>query len=144
MTVAAMLKHKGHEVVTIQPGATVAAVARLLSSRRIGAVVVRDGDGPLLGVASERDIIHALAAHSAAALEMTADQIMTREIKTATPATTITEAMEMMTAGRFRHLPVLEKGALIGIVSIGDVVKTRIMQQAQEVDSLKAYVAGTA
>jgi CBS domain-containing protein len=143
MTVAAMLKHKGHEVVTVQPSATIAAVARLLSSRRIGAVVVRNGDGPLLGVASERDIIHALAAHGSAALEMTAEQIMTKAIETATPETTITEAMEMMTAGRFRHLPVLESGTLIGIVSIGDVVKARIMQQAQEVDSLKAYVAGS-
>lgn len=143
MTVAAMLKHKGHEVVTIQPSATVAAVARLLSSRRIGAVVVRNGNGPLLGVASERDIIHALAAHGTGALEMATEQIMTRAIQTATPGTTIIEAMEMMTSGRFRHLPVLENGTLIGIVSIGDVVKARIMQQAQEVDSLKAYVAGS-
>jgi CBS domain-containing protein len=86
---------------------------------------------------------HALAANGAAALEMTAERIMTKAIETATPQTTIIEAMEMMTVGRFRHLPVLENGALIGIVSIGDVVKARIMQQAQEVDSLKACVAGS-
>jgi CBS domain-containing protein len=74
---------------------------------------------------------------------MTAEQIMTRKLKTATLGTTVIEAMEMMTEGRFRHLPVLENGQLIGIVSIGDVVKTRIMEQEHEVDSLKAYVAGT-
>jgi CBS domain-containing protein len=97
---------------------------------------VRNGEGPLLGVASERDIIRALAAHGAAALEMTVAQIMARAIQTADPSTTISEAMEMMTAGRFRHLPVLEQGALVGIVSIGDVVKARIMEQEHEVDSL--------
>ena len=143
MFIAAVLKHKGNEVVTVQLNESVAALARLLSARRIGAVVVRNGEGPLLGVASERDIIHALAAHGAAALEMRVEQIMTRAIETANPSTTISEAMEMMTVGRFRHLPVLEHGALVGIVSIGDVVKARIMEQEPEVDSLKAYVAGT-
>ena len=143
MFIAAILKHKGNEVVTVQLNESVAALARLLSARRIGAVVVRSGEGPLLGVASERDIIRALSAHGAAALEMTLEQIMTRAIQTADPSTTISEAMEMMTVGRFRHLPVLEHGALVGIVSIGDVVKARIMEQEHEVDSLKAYVAGT-
>jgi CBS domain-containing protein len=144
MMVAAILKHKGHEVVSVRPAASISDVAHLLSERRIGAVIVRVGDGPLLGVVSERDIIHALAGHGAHALDMTAEQIMTRTLRTATPSTTMTEAMEIMTEGRFRHLPVLEDGQLIGIVSIGDVVKTRIMEQEYEVDSLKAYVAGTA
>ena len=144
MYLATILKHKGNEVVTVQPDASVATIVRLLSARRIGAVLVRQGEGPLLGVASERDIIHAVAAHGAAALDMAADQIMTRAVETVSPNTTITEAMEMMTVGRFRHLPVLEHDALIGIVSIGDVVKARIMEQEHEVDSLKAYVAGTA
>ena len=142
MTVAAMLKHKGHDVVSVQPTVSVAEITRLLSARRIGAVVVRNGAEPLLGVLSERDIIHALAANGARALDMTARQLMTHAPHCATLDTTIIEAMEMMTEGRFRHLPVIDRGALIGIVSIGDVVKARIMQQAQEVDSLKAYVAG--
>jgi CBS domain-containing protein len=142
MTVAAMLKHKGHDVVSVQPTVSVAEITHLLSGRRIGAVVVRDGTEPLLGLVSERDIIHALAAKGAGALELTAGQLMTHAPQCATPQTTITEAMEMMTEGRFRHLPVLDHGALVGIVSIGDVVKARIMQQEQEVDSLKAYVAG--
>ena len=99
---------------------------------------------PLLGVVSERDIVHALANYAAGALRMTAGQIMTRAPQTASPQTTIIEAMKLMTEKRFRHLPVLELGRLVGIVSIGDVVKARIMQQAQEVDSLKAYVGGVA
>ena len=144
MMVAAILKHKGNEVVSVHPTATNSDVAHLLSEKRIGAVVVRVGENPLLGVVSERDIIRALADHGAHALNMTAEQIMTRTLKTATPATTVIEAMEMMTEGRFRHLPVLEGGQMIGIVSIGDVVKARIMEQEYEVDSLKAYVAGTA
>jgi CBS domain-containing protein len=115
-----------------------------LSAKRIGAVVVQDRADQLLGIVSERDVVHALAANGPKALDMTAGQLMTRALKTAAPNTTVSEAMEMMTAGRFRHLPVVEHGILIGIVSIGDVVKARIMQQESEVDSLKAYVAGAA
>ncbi|MDA8254023.1 MAG: CBS domain-containing protein [Rhodospirillales bacterium] len=144
MTIAAILKHKGYDVASVRPTVTVADVARLLSGRRIGAVVVQDAAEQLLGIVSERDIIHALAANGARALDMTAGQLMTRALKTATPAMTIEQAMTLMTAGRFRHLPVIEHGALLGIVSIGDIVKARIMQQEHEVDSLKAYVAGAA
>ncbi len=142
MTIAAILKHKGYDVAAARPTDTVAEVSRLLSGRRIGAVVVQDEAEHLLGIVSERDIVHALAANGARALEMTAGQLMTRALRTATPHTTIEQAMTVMTAGRFRHLPVVEHGALLGIVSIGDVVKARIMQQDHEVDSLKAYVAG--
>lgn len=144
MTIAAILKHKGHDVATVKPSQTVAEVAALLSSRRIGAVVVVDPNNRLAGILSERDIIHALASHGAHALEMAAAQIMTREVSTASPETTVHEAMERMTAGRFRHLPVMRHGEMIGLVSIGDIVKARIGQQDQEVDSLKAYVAGAA
>jgi CBS domain-containing protein len=144
MTVAAMLKHKGHDVVAVQPNVSVTEITRLLSARHIGAVVVCNGAQPLLGVVSERDIIHALAANGASALDMTAGELMTHAPECATLETTITEAMEMMTEGRFRHPPVLDHGALVGIVSIGDVVKARIMQQDYEVDSLKAYVGGAA
>lgn len=142
MTVAAILKHKGYAVVTVDPRATIAEVTEVLSERRLGAVLVMDQSEHLLGIVSERDIVHSLGQHGARTLEMTAEQLMTRNLRTATPATSVGEAMEIMTAGRFRHLPVVEHGALIGLVSIGDVVKARIMQQAHEVDSLKAYVAG--
>jgi CBS domain-containing protein len=144
MTVAAILKHKGSEVASVRPVATIAEVARLLSARRIGGVVVLDAAGQLLGILTERDMVHALAAHGAHALDMTAAQLMTRAVTTATPHTSVHQAMAIMTQGRFRHLPVLEHGKLAGIVSIGDVVKARIMQQEAEVDSLKAYVSGAA
>jgi CBS domain-containing protein len=144
MTIAAILKHKGYDVASVRPTMTVAEVSRLLAGRRIGAVVVQDGSEHLLGILSERDIVAAIAAHGARALDMAAEQLMTRAVKTATPQTTVDQAMTIMTAGRFRHLPVTEHDALIGIVSIGDIVKARISQQEQEVDSLKAYVAGAA
>jgi CBS domain-containing protein len=142
MTVAAILKHKGADVASVKPTTTVTELAVLLSEKKIGAVLVQDSANQLLGIVSERDVIHAIAAHGPATLTMSAAQLMTRHITTATPRTTVEEAMGMMSAGRFRHLPVLENGALVGIISIGDVVKTRINQQAHEVDSLKAYVAG--
>ncbi len=142
MTVAAILKHKGHDVASVTPSTPLADVTTLLTRRRIGAVLVLDETHRLAGIVSERDVVQCLAAHGAATLDMTAAQVMTRLVKTVTPQTSVGEAMAMMTAGRFRHLPVLEDRALIGIVSIGDVVKARLDQQAQEVDSLRAYVHG--
>jgi CBS domain-containing protein len=142
MTVAAILKHKGTDVASVSPHDTVEQVARDLSGRRIGAVVVMDTARQLLGIVSERDIVRTIATHGAAALQMTAAQLMTRALKTATPSTSVAEATALMTTGRFRHLPVLEHERLVGIVSIGDVVKARMTQQEQEVDSLKAYVSG--
>jgi CBS domain-containing protein len=143
-TVAAILKHKGYQVTTIEPTATIAGVVDVLAEHRIGAVLVTDTADQLLGIVSERDIVRSLAANGASTLEMTAGQLMTRALQVAHPETTVAEAMSMMTMGRFRHLPVLDHGALAGLISIGDVVKARIMEQESEVDSLKAYVAGTA
>ena len=142
MTIAAILKHKGYDVVTVDPPAGIAKVAALLSAKRIGAVLVLDAAGQMLGIVSERDIVNSLAANGARTLEMTAGQLMTRVLHTVTPRTTVAEAMTMMTASRVRHLPVVADETLIGLISIGDVVKARIMQAEQEVDSLKAYVAG--
>ncbi len=144
MTIAAILKHKGHEVARVAPGATIADAAGLLHAKRIGAVLVMDTAGQLLGILSERDIVGSLVEHGARTLEMTAAQLMTRDLKTATPGTTVEQAMGMMTEGRFRHLPVVDGDRLAGVVSIGDVVKARISNQAHEVDSLRAYVAGAA
>ncbi|MBV8095753.1 MAG: CBS domain-containing protein [Acetobacteraceae bacterium] len=141
-TIATILKHKGHEVISVSPELTVSDVIHTLSERRIGAVLLQDG--PKIGIVSERDIIHAFSAHGAATLQMKAREIMTRNVQTATPETSIRKAMEMMTEGRFRHIPVLDHGKLVGLVSIGDVVKARIMEQESEVDSLKAYVVGAA
>lgn len=144
MTIAAILRHKGNEVVSIAAAASVAAVADELTSRRIGAVVVLGEAGELLGILSERDVVHVVSRHGAAALSMTAEQVMTHSVHTIAPPTSIEEAMKMMTEGRFRHLPVVEEGRIVGIVSIGDVVKAQIMNQKEEVDSLRAYVTGAA
>ncbi len=144
MTIAAILKQKGADVARVAPTATVADVAQHLREKRIGAVLVMDSAGQLLGIVSERDIVSCLAKEGARVLEMTAAQLMTRDLHTATPKTSVPEAMAQMTERRVRHLPVLDDGRLAGIVSIGDIVKARIDQQAQEVDSLKAYVAGAA
>ena len=143
-TVAAILKHKGYQVTTIEPTATIDRVVEVLAERRIGAVLVVDRAEQLLGIVSERDIVRCLAANGARTLEMTAGQLMTRALQFAHPETTVAEAMAMMTVGRFRHMPVMERDTLVGLISIGDVVKARIMEQEHEVDSLKAYVAGTA
>ncbi len=144
MTVAAILKHKGNDVVSVAPSMDVMELARTLSARRIGAAVVQDAGQQLLGIVSERDVLNAIAGKGVAALGMSVAQLMTRALTTVTPATTVAEAMELMTAGRIRHLPVVEGGRLAGIISIGDVVKSRIQAQEGEVESLKAYVAGAA
>jgi CBS domain-containing protein len=143
MTVAAILKHKGYQVSTIDPTATVSDVATLLAERRIGAVLVMDRADQMLGIVSERDIVRGLAANGARTLEMTAGQLMTRAVQVAHPDTTVDQAMQMMTTGRFRHLPVLDRDTLIGLISIGDVVKARILEQDSVVESLTAYVAGS-
>jgi CBS domain-containing protein len=142
-TVAAILKHKGYQVTTIEPTATIERVVDVLAEHRIGAVLVLDRAEQLLGIVSERDIVRCLAANGARTLEMTAGQLMTRALQLARPETSVAEAMTMMTIGRFRHLPVMDHDVLVGLISIGDVVKARIMEQESEVDSLKAYVAGT-
>jgi CBS domain-containing protein len=144
MTVAAILKQKGDAVVSVRPTDTVARVADVLSEHRIGAVLVRDAMQQILGIVSERDLARGLAVHGARMLPMTAAQLMTNVLYTVTPQTTVPEAMELMTNRRIRHLPVLDDGRLVGIISIGDVVKARLTQQECEVDSLKAYVAGVA
>lgn len=141
MNVAMLLKHKGHAVAHVAPTATVADVTRTLADHRIGAVLVLDAARQLLGIVSERDIVRRLSSDGAHVLEMTAAQIMTHNVRTVTPQAPVMEAMEVMTKGRFRHLPVMDDGKLLGIVSIGDIVKARIDETEHEVESLKAYVA---
>ena len=142
MTIAAILRHKGNDVARVSPTATIAEVSRRLREKRIGAILVLDNADQLLGIVSERDIVGSLAEYGARTLEMTAAQLMTRVLHTVSRQATVQDAMAQMTNRRVRHLPVVEDGRLLGIVSIGDIVKARIDQQAQEVDSLKAYVAG--
>ncbi len=144
MILANILKQKSGPIVTVAPTDTITTVVEQLSARRIGAVLVLDSGGQLLGIVSERDVVRSLARAGAATLSMTAAQLMTRELRVAAPSATVCDAMALMTEGRFRHLPVVEDGQLMGIVSIGDVVKERVSEQDHEVDSLRAYVAGAA
>ncbi len=143
MTMAAILKYKGNEVYSVRPTSTIAEVAQILASRRIGAVVVTDSAGQLLGIVSERDIAYSLAVDGGQTHWKTAEQLMTHTVKTATLQTTTDEAMAIMTSGRFRHLPVLDRGRLVGMVSIGDVVKSKIMQHEIAVQTLSSYISGT-
>ena len=142
MVIAGILKSKGGVVLSVSPLAPVADVVQTLASNRIGAVLVVAGSGQLLGILSERDIVRSLAENGAGTLDRTAADLMTSDVTTATPQTSVAEAMEMMTIGRFRHVPVLDEGRLIGLVSIGDVVKAKIADAEHEVDSLRSYVAG--
>ena len=142
-TIAAILRHKGDEVITVAPETTVPALARVLRERRIGAVLVTAPDDQLLGIVSERDIVTSLGSVGAITLEMTAAQLMTRVLSTIGPRDSVEQAMALMTERRVRHLPVLDSGHIVGLVSIGDVVKARILDQDQAVDHLRAYIAGT-
>lgn len=142
MQVRHILREKGREVVTITSDATLSEAARLLSRRRIGAVVVSDGEGGAAGILSERDIVRAVAEHSVAALVQSVGRHMSRAISTCSETDTVDELMESMTHGRFRHLPVLDdEDRLCGIVSIGDVVKSRIAETVREAASLREYIA---
>lgn len=142
MVIAGILKSKGGVILSVSPQAPVADVVQTLASNRIGAVLVVSGAGALMGILSERDIVRSLAENGAGTLDRTASDLMTSDVTTATPQTTVAEAMEMMTSGRFRHVPVLDEGRLVGLVSIGDVVKAKIADAEHEVDSLRSYVAG--
>jgi CBS domain-containing protein len=140
MNVKAILAAKGGEVVTIEPTADLAAATQLLSANRIGAVLIRGAGGHIAGILSERDIVRALSQHGSAALALPVGQVMTREVMTCTEDETIGDVMERMTSGKFRHLPVVSKGKLVGLISIGDVVKQRVDEIEHESEALKDYI----
>ena len=140
MYVAGILNAKGSEVIATGPTETVAVTARLLNDRRIGAVLVRDGEDNVIGVISERDIIRGIAVNGAGALDMEVRELMTSEVVSCKLTDTISEVMRVMTTRRFRHLPVMEDGALKGMISIGDVVKYRLEETETEARALRDYV----
>jgi CBS domain-containing protein len=140
MNVKSILVTKGGDVVTIDPSASLAAAAKLLAERRIGALLVLGPDRRVAGIVSERDIVRALAERGASALDEQVGQVMTRKVVTCTETDTVAEIMERMTAGKFRHVPVIEQGRLIGIVSIGDVVKHRLHEIENESAALRDYI----
>jgi CBS domain-containing protein len=142
MQVRDILRTKGSDVVVIAGEATLAEAARLLSRKQIGAVVVCDMGGSLAGILSERDLVRALAKDSISALSQSVRTYMTKAVATCTEFDTVDAIMEMMTRGRFRHVPVLDaEDEIIGIVSIGDVVKTRIEETEHEARSLRDYIS---
>lgn len=140
MYVRDILSVKGRNVITIEPGTPLAVAAKTLTENRIGAVVVTGAGNRIVGILSERDIVQALAARGAKALDAPASEFMTRKVATCGGADTISSIMERMTEGKFRHVPVVEQGQLAGIISIGDVVKHRLMEMEQEQAALRDYI----
>ena len=140
MTVKAILCRKGTDVVTIEPTATLANAVQTLTAHSIGAVVVTGADQQVVGILSERDIVRAVAERGPGALDEAIGQIMTRKVVTCSECDKVGDLMERMTAGKFRHLPVLDRGRLAGIISIGDVVKFRLGEMEQESNALREYI----
>jgi len=140
MNVAAILKQKGRAVTTVGPATTLMEIAGKLSTKRIGAIVVVGAHGEVAGIISERDIIRALAEHGTDCLRRPVVDSMTKQVVTCAETDTLEELMAMMTSRRFRHLPVVTHGALVGIVSIGDVVKHHIAEVEMEATAMREYI----
>jgi CBS domain-containing protein len=141
MTVARILSEKGREVFTTQPHRSLKEVIDLLASKGVGAVVVSDASMSVLGILSERDVVRVIAQYGAAALDDPVSRHMTAKVITVTRGDTIDHVMQTMTEGRFRHVPVVEDGRLIGIISIGDVVKRHVNMIDSERQALREYIA---
>lgn len=143
MIVSQMIKSKAQStVISVQPSAKVTEAAALLSQHRIGAVVVSEDGKALAGIISERDIVRELGKRGTGCLTDPVSALMTRDLTTCSPANTALEVLEIMTEGRFRHLPVMENGQMIGLISIGDAVKGRLAQLAMEKDALEGMIMG--
>jgi CBS domain-containing protein len=141
MTVKAILEAKGHDVFTLGPNEKLSEAVRVLAENRIGALVVTNGDRKIVGILSERDIVRAISRSGPQALDDTVRSAMTPKVSICNENHTVNEVMEIMTRGRFRHLPVEKNGLLDGIVSIGDVVKRRIEDVEREAEEIKHYIA---
>ena len=140
MTVKAILSRKGRDVMTIAPTAQLSEAVKLLSEKRIGAVIVTGADNRVAGILSERDIVRALGERGAAVLEEPVSAVMTRKVINCKQADTVSAIMEMMTLGKFRHLPVVEDGKVVGLISIGDIVKWRVREYETEQEALREYI----
>ena len=140
MNVTTILSTKGREVATVSPTATVAEAAKIMAERKIGALVVTGAGNRLTGIVSERDIVRALARQGASALQLPLNDVMTRKVVTCGLNDSVSNLMELMTNGKFRHLPVVDSDRLAGIISIGDVVKTRLAELECEQSALREYI----
>jgi CBS domain-containing protein len=141
MTVKSILSDKGYDVVTLRPEVTVNDAVATLAKYRIGAIVVTDDQSVIKGIISERDIVRTLAEDGSASLARPVSALMTANVKVCSENHTVNDVMEIMTRGRFRHLPVERDGKLIGVISIGDVVKRRIEEVQQEAEQIRSYIA---
>ncbi|HEY0276304.1 MAG TPA: CBS domain-containing protein [Paenirhodobacter sp.] len=143
MQVVQILKAKGNiEVITLPPEATIATAVQLLAQKRIGAVIVSENGTQAEGILSERDIVRELARQGAAVLSQPVTTVMTRKLVTCARADTVEEVLERMTAGRFRHMPVIEDGQMLGLISIGDAVKARLEVLNMEKEALTGMIMG--
>jgi len=140
MNVTTILSAKGGDVISIEPAATLETAVRILAERQIGALLVLGPDRRLVGILSERDIVRVLAEQGAGVLAQPLSQVMTRKVVTCSPSDTVDVLMERMTTGKFRHVPVVEQEKVIGIISIGDVVKHRVKEIEQESAALRDYI----
>jgi len=141
MSVSSIVSGKGAGVVTTTPDRTLHQAAQLMAQQGIGAVIVMGSTGDIVGIVSERDIMRAIAESGAAALEHRVSSHMTKNVVTTNMAASAVSVMQRMTAGRFRHMPIVENGRLSGIVSIGDLIKHRLSQLEEEQQALKEYIA---
>lgn len=140
MTVRAILDSKGHQVEGIQPGAKLAAAVKVLGEKRIGAILVLNMGGHIEGILSERDIVRVLAERGAAVLDEPVSAVMTKKVVVCRPADTVSAIMEIMTIGKFRHMPVVEENKVVGLISIGDIVKRRVQDYENEQEALREYI----
>ncbi|MGR3466492.1 MAG: CBS domain-containing protein [Shimia sp.] len=145
MRVADILRRKPKmELQTLPPTASVSEAAGIMSAKRIGTVIVSANGAALSGILSERDIVREIGKTGGACLRASVSELMTRDVRTTTPEQSVEDVLAMMTAGRFRHMPVIEDGALIGVVSIGDVVSAQIEELARDKDALTSMIMGHA
>ncbi len=140
MTVSIILAHKGREVVTIEPNINLAEAVRLLAAKRIGAALILGADRRIAGIISERDVVRALAERGASVLDEPVSRTMTRKVEICNESETVANIMERMTAGKFRHMPVVDQGRLVGVVSIGDIVKHRVHEMERESVAMRDYI----
>jgi CBS domain-containing protein len=140
MTISIILASKGREVVTIAPSASLASAVGLLVEKCIGAVLILGADRRVVGILSERDVVRALAERGAGALDEPVSQTMTRKVSTCNENESVFNIMERMTEGRSRHVPVVDQGKLVGIVSIGDVVKHRLQVMERDSAAMHDYI----
>ena len=140
MTVRAILDTKGHQVESIQPGAKLSAAVKLLGEKKIGAALVLNVAGQIEGILSERDIVRVLSERGADVLEEPVSNVMTRKVVSCRQSDTVSGIMEMMTLGKFRHLPVVEDSKVVGLISIGDIVKWRVQEYEREQEALREYI----